>query len=845
VAWDSGRAAAVLPHTYGGPLPVLQTATLYGRAVVLLGNRTDDVTRYAVALDGQVAGALEPRVGHALRPLLAALAAPAPAPAPGGVLAALGGFLAAVGTALGQVPAALTDLLTHKATDLLAGLLGSAALAHLGDAVGAILRDPGAFLRNLGTAFQAAFTALLTHLHLGEDLVSWLTGALGGAIPLPRLSFADLGPAALTALIPTAQAVLGLDEAHLLDRIAAAYARRRHLPLERARAEVVAAESRLGQLATLAQDTWAGLERDPRQLVSELFDRLRGVVETALVQAALTKVAELAAPLVGEIIAAVQAVSSLVQTILDNAGALKAAFGVIVGQRARLAEGRDDALAASIGTDFIGPQFIKLIPGALTFLARFLQLEGIRTQLQALVAKVEGSIKGPLDHIVNAVVDRLVEARGHKATAAPAHPTPAHGGASTPAHDALHAVLTAAVTAVNDRVAAHPETPLSEEVVRGLLTEVAARHEGLDHLQLEPVAEKGYWAIRGSLEVPEAATTSPPHPHASGPDAAGAPLAAGAEARDGRALELDGAGAVSEGVRPPGHGRQAGSPHRTVTETDPTKARVGAVPYTQVTHQPDGEKAGTVTALPLTLTAPPGMRGAHHRPQEAPLGWTDVLAFDDIKVTPKTDSWQPAHWVKVHLLSDWLHGPGKRWNLVPGHKRDNGKMESGPEQRAKDALLTEGITALYYQAHVIYRGPSSYHGSDPAPVDWTNFPKEIHVTVATAKPKDDGSGEWEKDRDLSGSPFVLGDLIEPALNVERSTMVDLKTVSRTDLENIGVNTGLARQIDAEDRIAPFLDEADFIDRMTARYRTLDRSVDFMAKWWPVIQKVIDEKKATF
>jgi len=117
--------------------------------------------------------------------------------------------------------------------------------------------------------------------------------------------------------------------------------------------------------------------------------------------------------------------------------------------------------------------------------------------------------------------------------------------------------------------------------------------------------------------------------------------------------------------------------------------------------------------------------------------------------------------------------------------------------------------------------------------------------VATAKPKDDGSGEWEKDRDLSGSPFVLGDLIEPALNVERSTMVDLKTVSRTDLENIGVNTGLARQIDAEDRIAPFLDEADFIDRMTARYRTLDRSVDFMAKWWPVIQKVIDEKKATF
>jgi len=617
--------------------------------------------------------------------------------------------------------------------------------------------------------------------------VSWLTGALGGAIPLPRLSFADLGPVALTALIPTAQAVLGLDEAHLLDRIAAAYARRRHISLERARAEVVAAESTLGQLATLAQDTWAGLKQDPRQLVAELFDNLRGFVETALVQAALTKVAELAAPLVGEIIAAVQAVSSLVQTVLDNAGALKAAFGVIVGQFARLAERKDDALAASIGTGLIGPQLIGLIPGALTFLARFLQLEGIRNQLQALVAKVEGSIKAPLDHIVNAVVDRLVAMRGHEATTAPAHPSPAHGGASTPSattagHD-LDAVLAAAVTAVDARVAASPETPLSEEEVRAVLTRVHAAHHEAEDYTLTPVVEGTHWAVRGVMVVPATPTTAqtPPHhnhPHAGTQDAA---------------MTLDGAGpaargdevgrARSDAVWTVRAGTRTAAGEQELTRQRGTEALVKvvdgrAVPRTVIQHAADNSH---VVAAPLTKAPPALSVGsvtrelAGSRPGADPPGWDDVLAFDDIYESADGSSWQPRYWVLMHLLSERLHGPGEPWNTVPAGKTDNKDMEYGPEKDAKNAL-DSGIPALYYETSITFRQSSGYTGKDA--VDWTKFPKAVTVTVATAKK--DNHGKWVKDKELK-TPYVFSQLREPRLRRVRSMLVDLRFARQGEL----------------------------------------------------------------
>ncbi len=736
---------------------------------------------------------------------------------------------------------------------------GAQQLARVaGQDLGQVLANPGAFFAHLVAALGEGFGRFASDLggNLERGALAWLSGQ--GGLTLPALDAAGL----LTFALETA----GVSYAAFTGDLQTAFARH-----HRDGAKLVAGLDTLYQYAPDLHDLAAGgpgqLAALAGHLIGEVkaldvqtlvFDQVKAVLGPQLLLQVAPTLAGYLIP-GADVAEAVGAVVRLIGTIVSRAAQLEAFAAAVLGAIDTLAGGDPHALTWAARA--IEGALKKAAPLVLAFASTLVGVDvshiGAAVLHKLHAQELVAALQTGLTKLAEAVADLLLKAvpasvlarlEGHAAPEpghAPAHPTPAHGGPTTPAHDALHAVLTAAVTAVNDRVAEHPETPLAEEVVRGLLAEVAARHEGLDHLHLEPLAEKGYWAVRGSMEVPEAATTSPPHPHphAGGPDAAGAPLAAGAEARDRRALELDGAVAVREGVRPPGHGRQAGSPHRTVTETDPTKARVGVVPYTQVTHQPDGEKAGTVTALPLTLTAPPGTRGAHHRPQEAPPGWTDVLAFDDIKVNPKNDSWQPLHWVKVHLLSDWLHGPGKRWNLVPGHKRDNGKMESGPEQRAKDALLTEGITALYYQAHVTFRDANPYTG--PNAVDWTNFPKEIRVTVATAKPKDDGSGEWEKDKDLLGSPFVYDNLIEPPERAVRSTLVDLNTASQRDIESLDLPTQLAREIADEDRDSPFGGEQDFLNRMKARYNRLRRPVDFETKYWPKIKAVIDAGKATF
>ncbi len=115
------------------------------------------------------------------------------------------------------------------------------------------------------------------------------------------------------------------------------------------------------------------------------------------------------------------------------------------------------------------------------------------------------------------------------------------------------------------------------------------------------------------------------------------------------------------------------------------------------------------------------------------------------------------------------------------------------------------------------------------------------------KPKDDGSGEWEKDRDLSGSPFIYDErvLTRPAFKLERSTLVDLNTASRNDIERLDLPTELARQIAAEDKDIPFNGAADFLARMKARYNALSRPVDFEEKYWPLIVEKVDQGKATF
>jgi hypothetical protein len=159
----------------------------------------------------------------------------------------------------------------------------------------------------------------------------------------------------------------------------------------------------------------------------------------------------------------------------------------------------------------------------------------------------------------------------------------------------------------------------------------------------------------------------------------------------------------------------------TKTGSVPTKEQPD-LPETKVTHEPEGNKAGSVTAEPLTKLKGNTKGGRPNEEDDIP-GWKHVLEIDygDIGNGRKG----PRYWVKMHLLSQELHGPGEPWNLVPGRKTDNKLMELKPENDAKKRIDNDEV--LYYEVRVTYHtGESDIVKDFPATIDvkWGSMKKD-------------------------------------------------------------------------------------------------------------------------
>ena len=375
-----------------GGVTILQAVSLFAQDVAVVGDR-------------------------AVLPVLQDLASTAVAPA---VLMARLGALAAKKPA--DVPAALLTLLERKAHELLASLLGAKVLARLGGALHAILTDPGTFIGNLVAALNAGVGHLIDHVahHFGEDALGWLIGKLGAGIPLPRsLSLADL--------LPTVQDILGLTRAHLRDLVVQRIVRTQRISAQQAGQLVDRAGDLAARLDSLAHEAWgtAAGGQAPRlvqQLVDGVRDGLRDWLWGQMITRGLKVLVELSTPLVGEVIALIQAVYAAVQTFLQYEGTLKEVFGTIVGTFADLAEHKDVATATRIGQGVIGPTLVRLIVPALDFLAGLFGIgkiaDGVQKALQAVRSKVEKALT-PLIAALADTVRGVAGGRGHDGQDAP------------------------------------------------------------------------------------------------------------------------------------------------------------------------------------------------------------------------------------------------------------------------------------------------------------------------------------------------------------------------------------------------------------------------------------------
>jgi len=768
-----------------------------------------------------------------------------------------------------------------QALNALIGLGGPGAqqLARAAGAdLGHILANPGAFFAHLTEAVGGGFTLFARDLggNLERGALAWLSGQ--GGLTLPTLDAAGL----LTFALET----VGLSYASFTGDLETAFARH-----HRDGAKLVAGLDTLYQYAPDLHDLAAGgpgqLAALAGHLIGEVkaldvqtlvFDQVKAVLGPQLLLQVAPTLAGYLIP-GADVAEAVAAVVRLVGTIVSRAAQLEAFAAAVLGAIDTLAGGDPHALTWAARA--IEGALKEAAPLVLAFASTLVGVDvshiGAAVLHKLHAQELVAALHKGLATLADAVADLLLKAvppavlarlEGHAApeqtpSHAPAHPSPAHSGTTTPAQDKAHgdldAVLAAAVTAVDARVAASPTTPLSEEEMRAVLTRVHAAHHEAEAYTLTPVAEGTHWAVRGTMVVPATPATTPTPPHHGHPHAGTQDVGT-----QDAATALDGAGPAARGdevglARPDAvwtvrAGTRTAAGEQELTRQRGTEALVKKigdqeVPRTVIVATWDGTLPRKVEALPLTK-APPArvaVNGVTHielggsAPNQEPAGWADVKQFDDLSVHHGVA--HAKYWRKLHLVSHRLHGPGLKWNLVPGRGTDNSLMERRVEAPVKRLVDEQPYQAFYYNVQV------TYYTGDGVPNELTAlkyFPKTIVVAYGLAY--EETPGTWRKRPPLDTVPFKLD---RPPTELRRKTMVDLSRPSYRDLKSIGMADGFARAVANEvmQSKRPFADIDDFHARMFAWFENShdlsNPTYTFEDVYMPALQGAIDANKATF
>lgn len=242
------------------------------------------------------------------------------------------------------------------------------------------------------------------------------------------------------------------------------------------------------------------------------------------------------------------------------------------------------------------------------------------------------------------------------------------------------------------------------------------------------------------------------------------------------------------------------------------------LPDTIITPAANGNKAGTVTASPLSKKGKGGSG-----PDPNIVGWSHVLTIDS------------GNWERVHLVSQDFHGPGRFWNLVPARRTDNAWMREGPERSIK--TMRDRNMVLHYRVQV-----NGYHSlTHPVtgqPID--GFPESASITLSTMKKQ--GSG-WVIDTSLS--PFPRKSFAPPSLIGGNG--IDLNTANDKALRSLDIPRGVAGNVGKVKGPGHFDGKDDFIERMTAYYQGLTppHNVDFETTYWHLFAALIRDKKGFF
>jgi phage-related protein len=301
------------------------------------------------------------------------------------VNAVIGAFEAAVQIGVALLTAAVTGDFSAVLRKVLEAALAIAGIspeqfyAFIGRAEETfriIIDAPGAFVGHLIDAFVGGVQRFASNLltHLRNAIISWLTGALGGAgLRLPE-HFDLMGVLSLV------QQILGLT----WDRIRQEIVR---IIGERA---VQIIEFIWSYVQTLMQGGWPALFERIKQDLSNLADMVLGAIKDYLLErvviAAITRLATLFNP-VGALVQLLLAAWNLYTFLRDQLARIRQVLAGIVAAIDNIARGVLGPAQEAVETILAG-----LLPLAIDLLARLLGLSGVGERVREIIHNVQEAI---------------------------------------------------------------------------------------------------------------------------------------------------------------------------------------------------------------------------------------------------------------------------------------------------------------------------------------------------------------------------------------------------------------------------------------------------------------------
>jgi len=551
-----------------------------------------------------------------------------------------------------------------------------------------IVTDPIGFIGNIIKAVKGGIDLFKTNIkkHLIGGLISWLTGAMAD-VPITLPKQFDL-----KGILHLVLQILGLT----WDRI-------RQKLVERVGEKVVKiAETSVDIVRRLITEgpmaLWEMIKDKAEEIKNTVMNGIRNWVITEVVKQGIIKLVSFLNP-AGAIIQAIIAIYNTVMFFVENIKRIIEMVKTVFNSIGNIAMGKISAAAQAVES-----AMARTIPIILNFIARLLGLSGIGKAITDVIKK----IREPIDKIVNKVLDSVV---------AMAKKLLGKGKAAGKAiKEKGKSVIKGLVKWVSLKASFKTKDNKSHKVFidgQGKKSEIMVASQKEKMTAYFARTKDRVSNMKDGKEKNKLGTAvglAESHYDLAIKEKDGLTLLEKQEAVDKKVVKKK-----EQTIRL--EFREVGKQIKILG----VETIAGLNLATKIT--PSGGTGGTekITADPLTPISGNTKGSPPQSSKTEPPGWSHLVKVHNAK--PELNLF--GNWLRMHLIHEEMHGPGKSFNLVPTPTRPNNLARDQAEHPALKKLA-DPEAILWYQTTVIYHsgsGSKSYlkHFPNFITMEWKKY----------------------------------------------------------------------------------------------------------------------------